>query len=135
MRTLSLTTAARPRQIISTTLRDSTPELSAIIPDTPTLNANIQHLRKRAAFPYIFPTNAIEFVVPCEYKNTCHEEGFLFSDTFVPSEGQILLYDRWSKDHSSTKQKYLFRNKIQYSAGYIFSTIHNPCPNLKSHRS
>ncbi|KII70201.1 hypothetical protein RF11_01656 [Thelohanellus kitauei] len=34
----------------------------------------------------------MEFVVSNEYKNTYHEELFVFSDTLAPSEGRILIY-------------------------------------------
>ncbi|KII60241.1 hypothetical protein RF11_05671 [Thelohanellus kitauei] len=127
MRTLALTTAARPRQIISSTLRDSTPELSAIIPNTPSLNANIQRLRKRTAFPYIFPTNAIEFIVQDEYKNTYHEECFLFSDTFAPSEEQETFFKEAEMSiltlHSKQYREYV-SNCLQFMPNLEVTSFH-----------
>ncbi|KII63904.1 hypothetical protein RF11_04573 [Thelohanellus kitauei] len=84
MKTIALSTAARPFQIIFATLKDSTSDLSPTILDAPTLNAIIQHIRKRTYISYIFHINAMEFVVPNKYKITVkNEEYFLFSDTFT----------------------------------------------------
>ncbi|KII67321.1 hypothetical protein RF11_10405 [Thelohanellus kitauei] len=92
MKTFFLLTAARPCQIISATLKESKSDLSAIFFDAPSLNATIQRIRKRTTFPYIFHTDALEFIVPNENecKNTVkNEEHFLFSDTFTECRPNI----------------------------------------------
>ncbi|KII69247.1 hypothetical protein RF11_04020 [Thelohanellus kitauei] len=105
----ALSTATRPCQIISTTLKYSTTELSAIILDVATLHSTIQRISKRPSFPYIFQTKAKEFVVTYEYKNNMkNEEHFLFSSDFTQFRPIINIFDRNIKEHSSTRRTYRF---------------------------
>ena len=92
LRTEAVLPAARPRQIISRSLRVGRPEISSLMPDYSVLHRNIQRSRQRNSFPYPMPSNAAQFSIPDEYKITFRNEQFLLSESHSKEVGIILIF-------------------------------------------
>lgn len=92
MREKSLKNLLKPRKIISSSIRDTAPEISALIPEYSSLQRNIQHIRKRSAFPYINPQTTQELLIPEEFKITYRNQRFILSDTYIELVGRIIIY-------------------------------------------